>query len=531
MSTEIPEQHRTDRLAGSWPIVLVMCLVVAWALIDLARSYPDTFYPRVWDEAVYVMDVSAPGALLSEHRLTLHYAPAKLGYGLPLAAAFGLFGDSGAMYLSTLLWFFAIVLISVAVYRRFGVLAGAFAAAFLSYSPFFGKSVAEASPTPLAALCFALLWVVYLRRWFWLTGLAVGLIAFVDFKWATPAGLSVIVTELIVETQRPLRGRLQHIVEVGLTAIGVLALAALIHRPYSDWLKNYITQHTGLAGLFEPSAIFFYFLLLFGAAPTVVLAAVAYALRPVRHRLRTLDSRQRRSLLHALVLSGVPIAVYSLTGTLKGLRFFAVLFPVFAVVPAVLVGELASWANERSRDLATPARWLTRCAMAALLLSAIVVASDGPARHLRLAAGFERAIRTLAGNTIRDGTISSYQWPVVHYGWGYPIQVVPSTIYGLLKTDKWLILNPVMDRCLIDYLRPAEDADSLWVLHEVLKRGSDSLFSVGSDYYASDYFCAEFVTGGIPSLQRVRRWRSEEPNYLTVYRINIEKLRRQTAGP
>jgi hypothetical protein len=120
---------------------------------------------------------------------------------------------------------------------------------------------------------------------------------------------------------------------------------------------------------------------------------------------------------------------------------------------------------------------------------------------------------------------------VVHYGWSFPIEYTPDATIGILKTDKWLILDRAADRAVISYLRPDSDIDSLWAARAMLRRGSDSLFSVPSAFYASKYFLAEHITGGIPHLRRLLGWARAEENAATVYKVNIEKLRQQIPPP
>jgi hypothetical protein len=516
-------------LQTSWPFAAAMGLILLWVVFDVVRSYPASFYPRIWDEAIYARDALVPGSLLTEPTGAEHYGSMKLGYGLSLLGAVAVFGASGLSYLSTLCWLLAIGAIGAVLVRRFGWITGAFGTAFLSYSPFWGKYIAEASPTALEGLCFVLLWLAYLKRRWWLTGFCVGLIAFVDFKWAVPAGLAVVAAELIVERRRALWERVQFVVWTGIVAVGCLALAALLHPPYAEHLRGYLVQHRYLVH-FEPSAVFAYYLILFGAAPALLVALAAWVVRPIRQNLKALRPESKRALYLALTLAAVPILYNSLVNPVLGMRFFAVQFPLLAVAIAVSACGVWRWLWSRTVSLTPTLMNASRAGTIAIAAAVIVVGSDGPARHLRLPFGVPDALRKLATTTDRDGTISSYMWPVVHFGWGYPIAIPPNTVWGIVSTDKWLMLDPMVDRLCVEYLRPpgSKDADSLWAIRETLAAASDSLFSVPSDFYASDYFICDYVSYGIPMLRRWRALRPKNGNYLTVYRLNMDRLRRQT---
>jgi hypothetical protein len=272
-----------------------------------------------------------------------------------------------------------------------------------------------------------------------------------------------------------------------------------------------------------------YYLVLFGAAPTILLVLVACAVRPVRERLAALSPKSKRALYMALTLAAVSILYNSLINPVMGMRFFAVQFPLLAVAIVICAGEAWMWIWEQSRPLSPTLRNGLRAGTAVVAAAVIVVGSDGPARHLRLPFGVPDALQRLATTTDRDGTISSYMWPVVHFGWGYPIAIPPNAVWGIVSTDKWLMLDPMVDRLCVEYLRPpgSQDADSLWAIREILADASDSLFSVPSDFYASDYFICDYVSYGIPMLRRWRALRPEDRNYLTVYRLNLDRLRRQ----
>jgi hypothetical protein len=219
----------------------------------------------------------------------------------------------------------------------------------------------------------------------------------------------------------------------------------------------------------------------------------------------------------------------SLINPVMGLRFFAVQFPLLAAAMVISAGEVWKWLWERASVMALPPKYILRAATIIMAAAVIVVGSDGPARHLRLPFGVPEALGRLATTTDRDGTISSYMWPVIHYGWRYPIAIPPNTAWGIVSSDKWLLLDPMVDRLCVEYLRPpgSADADSLWVIRATLANASDSLFSVRSDYYASDYYICDYISYGVPMLRRWRAHRPADGNYMTVYRLDMDRLRRQ----
>jgi hypothetical protein len=525
-----PDFEKNRLLPRQAVVLIVMSLVLLWSIAEIVHSYPETFYPRFWDEAVYVMDVSTSGVLLGSYTGAMHYAPAKPGYGFPLAAAVALFGTRGAMLLSSAFWALTIVVIGLTILRRFGAVSGLFALAFLSYSPFFGKYVAEAGPTTMAAFFFALLWVMYDRRRFWVTGLVIGYLALIDLKWIPPVAFSVLIAEAIPDNEHPWRKRLRYMLGAALVACALPAVLTLIHRPFGNHMWHYVIDHSRIAGL-EPSGIFGYYLILFGAAPAAIAAGVAYAAGPIRNQLGISGPRAMRSLVHALVFSIVPIAFYSLFGHVKVLRFFAVPFPLLAVPLAVGVGSAASWVEKWTSGRRRASRWAATSGVAALAGAVILVGSDGPARHLRIRSSFPEALNRLAVVAPGGGAVSSYIWPVVHYGWQYPIETHPFTLWGLTRTDQWLAADPILDRVTVEnrlFLDPSAGMtpDSFLTTRQQLARPYlDSLFSVPSDFYASDYFLSEQTVGGIRVLRRWRTYRERGPNYTTMYRIDQANLR------
>jgi len=522
-------KQSTFRDRFTLPIVIIMGAIVLWSAVSIVVAYPPDYYPRFYDEAVYMMDVLAPGALFTEHAAKLHYATFKLGYGLPLYAAVALFGDSGAMYLSTLLWALTILILSIGVYRRYGLTTAAILAATLAYSSLFGKYVEEVAPTTLEAALFALLWLVYRKRQYLLTGLVVGLIAFVDFKWALPTGLCVVLIELWIERERKLVARLQHIGGIGLAAMGVLAVATLLHPAYFQWLWGYITNHSGRVDFLQPSTIFVYDLYLFGSLPIVILAIAGFVLMRSAKQKPATNNEHDHSLGHALVIGGLPILFYSLLGQLKGLRFFAVTFPVLMVTSAVGIQHIVTRVGDWAQRCVPLLRIVAGVVVGFFIAGLIMIGADGPAAHLLKPAGFKLAVRQLAATVPHDGTVSSYMWPVVNYGWRARLEVPPYAAWGILNTDKYLILDPVVDRMSV-LLYEKSDVDSLMMLRSVLKRGSDSLFSVPSGFYASKYFLAEIAVYDANDLVSWINEYDPKKNFATVYRINLQKLRAMTPG-
>ncbi len=520
----------TGRMKTPRAILIVLALIVVWAVVDIIRSYPSEFHPRFWDEAIYMIDVRAPGALFAPDVGSIRYAPAKLGYGLLLDGADKLFGPSGAMYLSTTCWLLAIVLVALTLGRRIGSFAGLFAAAMLAYSPLFGKYIAEAGPTTLAALVFVLLWLIYPRRRFWATGLIVGVLAAVDFKWIPPVALSVVVAELIIERHRTWKERIVFVAGVALTAFAMLTVIKILHPPFRDYLLGYISKHSGIVGL-APSGIFFYYLLLFGAFPVFAVAAIAWAIAALKRKPIGLTADSSRVIWYGCVLSCVPILFYSVFGSLKAMRFYAVLFPLLAVPVSyglhLAVTRFLDY-SDRSRTVGRP---VIVWGSALVLASLIVIGSDGPARHLRLRSCFPDALVRLEEMEGHEGAISSYIWPVVHYEWSYPLKEAPFTLWGISSGERWLATDPILDRVTIEgrlALDPSIGitADSLWNLQQVMRRGfCDSLFSVPSEFYASDYFMCEQTVLGIPALRRWRSFRRPDGNFVTMYRIDQARLK------
>ncbi|MBI5866690.1 MAG: hypothetical protein HZB43_00100 [candidate division Zixibacteria bacterium] len=507
------------------PAVIVLVLVIAWALIDVWRSYPQEFFPRFWDEAIYMVDVTTPGVLAGRFTGDMHYAAAKPGYGWSLAGAVALLGDRGAMYLSTLWWLLTIGVIGLAVLRRFGGIAGLIAAALLAYSPLFGKYVAEAGPTTMAACFFSLLWISYDRRRWLAAGLAIGCLALIDFKWIPPVVVAVVLIEVLLEHNRPWRHRVAFAGRVALVAASIPALLILVHRPFGDYLWSYLFVHGQIMGL-HVSPVLLYFLLRFGMGLAIVAAAVSLLLAPVRERLGNLGESRVRSLLVALVLAIVPIAFYSVFGPLKALRFFAVPFPLVAIPVAVVISRAFAWSRERLRSSRPVARWTMASVLAAMLSIPILVASDGPARHLRIPTCYPQALTRLAEIAPEGGVISSYIWPVPFYGRRGTLKSYPFTFWGVKPGVKWLASDRVLDVVTVEnrqHLGSAASASPESFLAG--QRGSflpylDSLLSVPSDFYASDYFLAEQVVGGIGTMRRWEALSRDRQNVLTIYRIN-----------
>jgi hypothetical protein len=255
-------------------------------------------------------------------------------------------------------------------------------------------------------------------------------------------------------------------------------------------------------------------------------AIVAYAWPTVRQLLERRRNDAAAHVLRALVLGGVPILFYSFFGSLKGLRFFAVTFPLIAIVISVGVGLLLQYVLDSVRSLSALPRGTVSIVVAVCVAGVIVVGSDGPARHLRMDSGFPQALGRLVYEEGRDGTVSSYLWPVVQYGWRTPMIDPPFALWGLLESDKWVVLHPMLDRVTIDLrirLVPEQKGhpDSIWALQrESLLGFCDSLYSYHSDFHSSDYFLSENVVDGIPVLRRWREMRTPDQDYMTVYHID-----------
>jgi hypothetical protein len=511
------------------PLYVCLALVIVWAIADIASSYPDHFFPRTWDEAIYAHDVVTPQAVFGEYKEgATSYAPAKLGYGLALSAAVSLFGINGAMYLSTVCWLLAILLVGSNCARLFGAPAGLYAAAFLSFSPLLGKYLAEAGPTTLAALGFVLFWIALCRRRAWFTGLTAGLIALVDFKWALPAALVFVVNEILNASRQGLLARIKYVILTGFFSLLPIAAALVVHPTFGSYLSTYVFGHAALEG-FSPSPIFLYYLVRFGAAPAIAVGIVAGILLNSSRKSEG-SATKTAALRAALVVTLVPPLFYSLFGSLKAVRFLAVTFPLMAV--ALGFSAALIWrAVERPRinaAAAVAARWI----VALFLAGSIVVASDGPARHLRLRAGFEPALNHLKETTVKDGSVSSYIWPIVLGVWYYPLAVKkPFLLDGLLATDKWVILDPMLDRVTTD-MRAHQAGDTTsasddgWrAIDQWIHQASAPLFKAPSEYYSSDYFLCENVMGGIPTLRRWHAWSASLSDSLELLQIDPDKAR------
>jgi hypothetical protein len=510
-------------------IAIVMGLIVLWALADVARSYPSTFHPRFWDEAIYMPDVTTPGALLAPEQGKMRYAPSKPGYGLPLAGMVKLFGDNGAMYLSSACWLLAITILSIMVFRNIGSLPGMFTAASLTYSPLLGKYVAEAGPTLLAAFFFILLWIVYPRRNWWAAGLVFGCIALIDAKWIPPLAISVLAVEMTIERNRHVRERALFLGGAGLMALFLVGATVLLHPAFGDYLWSYVTRHRRIVG-FEPSAIFGYYLVLFGAMPAMVVAAISVILQKTRQRLKSLPEGARKLVEYALVFGGVPIIFYSLFGELKALRFFAVEFPLLVVPISVGVAALVGWLLDRTTSEPAAIRHATVWTSAAVLAGIILIGSDGPAYNLRIQNSFPAVLQRLEQEKDHDGVISSYIWPVAFYGRPVLLHEAPFTLTGVSGEERWLAFDPMLDRVTIE-ARLALDKDmkvtpdSLWGMQRTLRSEfCDSVFAVPSDFYASDYFMSEQAVSGIPTLRRWCSYRRPAGNFCTIYRIDQTRL-------
>jgi len=513
-----------ERVAGV--LLALVCLAALWQVIG---SYPGSFFPRFWDEGIYSTEASIPGAITAPFTPgRVKYGPMKLGYALPLRWAFLLFGANGSMYLSTTAWLASILIIAFSVYRRIGKLEGWFVAAFLAYSSLYGKFIAEAGPTLLAAAMLSLLWATYGLRRAWLTGPILGLLGMIDPKWLLPTALAITLIEGVVESARPWRLRVGFLSAVAFLAVSVVGITAILHPPYWGYIVDYALRH-GRAGGFEPSAVFAYYLWIFGAAPVAIAAGAGLLIPSARSHIgRRLNAAQLRSVGHAVMLCGIPVMFYSLFGPLKGLRFFAVPFPLFAVPVAVGIVGVASWTRDRFAGFRIAGVRLAAVALPLLLAGFVLVPSEGPARHLRLSTGIPRGMALIAREFGREGTISSYIWPVVYTRWGGETEKPPFTPWGLLPSDRWLILVPMLDRVTIESRllvgEEALDPETEWLLQRrVLQDVSDSLFSFPAEFYSSDYHLCEQTVYGIGVLRRWRALSRLTDSSATVYRIDRQK--------
>ncbi|MEW5876151.1 MAG: hypothetical protein AB1752_13345 [Candidatus Zixiibacteriota bacterium] len=522
ISSRVEQLLNFERLA-----VLAMAAVCLLAVAEVIDYYPRTFFPRFWDEGIYSSEAAIPDAISAPFTPgRVKYGPMKLGYALPLRGAYLLFGGNGFMYLSTLAWLTSILIVAVGVYRRIGKLEGWFVAAFLAYSSLYGKFIAEAGPTLLAAAMLSLLWATYGWRRIWVTGPILGLLGFVDPKWILPSAMAIALIEGVIESARPWGERVRFLAGVALLSVSVTAVTAIVHPPYWEYLQDYAIRH-GRAGGLEASAIFGYYLWIFGAAPAGLAAGAGLIVAP-SHISRRLGSARMRSVLHAVVLCGIPLLFYSLFGPLKGLRFFAVPFPLFAVPVAVGVVGFALWIRERLTGFRVVGNRLAAVTLPLLMAGLLVVQSEGPARHLGLSTGISKCMAKVAREYGREGTISSYIWPVVFTRWGGETEKPPFTPWGLLPTDEWLILIPMLDRVTIegriltgdDAIDPAAE----WRLQrQVLHTVTDSLFSFPAEFYSSDYHLCEQTVLGIGVLRRWREVSRQTDSVATVYRVDREK--------
>ena len=512
-------------------VMAVLLAMSMWGLIQIAWQYPASFFPRFADEGIYALDARVPSSIFDQFKPGMvRYAPAKLGYGIPLAASVAVAGPNGPMYLSTLLWLATIVSTGVIAMRRLGLVPSVIAVAFLSYSAIFGKYVTDVGPTSEAAFAFVLFWGASCTRRSWLVGLAIGFIAFIDFKWAVPAGLAYVLIELVVEVRESIGTRIRRLATATVVALSAIGVAILLHRPYGKFLAEYVFPHSGLIVL-EPSPILVYYLMTFGSLAAVVVAGCSLMIPGLRRDILTREQKSGFPLARALCIFAVPVIFYSVLGELKALRFFAVPFPLLAVLLGFTLSTVIRSLSELTNK-AVGGRF--RTAVGAVLLALVGVAvvhggSRGPADHLTLPTGYPEALDRLRAMGAKGGTVSSYNWPAVAYGWPEPFPGAPFAYIGLQKSDKWVALDPALDRATIELRirlgRSSERPDSVWedqsrVYHLI----SDSLFSVRSDFNASDYYLCEMVPDGVNVL---RSWRTIRPgeNYLTVRSVNSEKLK------
>lgn len=505
--------------------------LTVWSLLQVWRNYPAEFFPRFGDEGIYALDARVPGSIFDAYKPgVLRYAPAKLGYGIPLAASVSLAGTNGPMYLSTLLWLATIIAVAVLTWRILGVMASVTSVALLSSSALFGKYVADVGPTSEVALAFVLLWGASCTRKSWLVGLAVGAIAFIDFKWAVPVGVSYVLIEALLETKDAVAIRVRRIATVAIFSLGAIGAAMIIHRPYVDFFVNYVFPHSEHVA-FEPSAIAVYYWFVFGALAPILATVMLLIVPEVRRVTTALEKRTSLPLGRALILFAVPVVYYSLIGELKAARFFAAPYPLLVIVVGGVFSAALSVVRDRLSSILPGrpvARTVVACAFALCGLAVIHGGSAGPGSHLALPSGYPEVLNRIGKTATRGTTISTYNWAVVAYGWTLPFTQGSFAYLGLQNTDKWIALDPIHDRATIG-LRiglsgTGASADSTWAYQrEVYRSVSDSLFSVRSDFHASDCFLSELVTDGIPTF---RRWRNNraDSNWMSVYEVNPTKL-------
>lgn len=511
-------------------VVAVLALTV-WGLLQIGAHYPREFFPRFADEAIYALDSRIPATVFKEFDPDMiNYAPSKLGYGIPLAASVVVAGPNGPMYLSTIFWLATVVMTGVLAWRALGSMTAMIATAMLSFSPMFGKYVADVGPTSEAALALVLFWGAACTRRSWLVGLAIGWLAFIDFKWALPSGLAYVLIEAIVDTQDRLSVRVQRVVIAGVTALAVVGAAAILHEPYGGFLGSYVTRH-GDQIAFAPSPIFLYYLFVFGALPAILIAAAVFTLPHIRHVVLENERLSGRPLARAACIFAAPVIFFSLFGELKALRFFAVPFPLLeVVVGAVLATIVRRVSLMRGDSPATSSRKILSAALLAVVTVVLIHGgSDGPAHHLTLPTGYPDVITRLQKISAEGDRISSYNWSVLAYTWDKPGAEGSFAFVGLHDADRWIVLDPIHDRATIELrLRQGTghaNPDSTWAYQRnVFRSVSDSLFSVRCDFYASDYFLSEIVPDGISVFRRWRSWRSDA-DWMTVYEIDPVKLK------
>lgn len=521
----------SDLYGAERAVLVALVALTVWSVIQIVQNYPDSFFPRFADEAIYALDSRSPATVFKEFDPnTINYAPSKLGYGIPLAASVAVAGPNGPMYLSTLFWLATVVMTGVLAWRIFGSMTAAIATAMLSFSPLFGKYVADVGPTPEAALAYVLFWGATCTRRSWLIGLAIGWLAFIDFKWALPSGLAYVLIEAVVETQDSISTRVKRVIIAACTALAVIGTAAITHPPYADFLRSYVTRH-GDRIAFAPSPIIVYYLTIFGALPAIGTAAAAFSIPSIRHEVLGKERMNGRPLARGIFIFSAAAVFYTLFGELKALRFYAVPFPLLVVAVATVLAAVIRRLSLMPAGF--PATSLRRLLGAWLLAIVTVVVihggSDGPAHHLVMPTGYPAVISQLRNVSSPGDKISSYNWSVLAYKWDKPGTEGSFAFVGLHDSDRWIVLDPIHDRATIELRRRQgtdhANPDSTWEYQRAVFRSiSDSLFSVRSDFYASDYFLSEIVPDGISVFRRWRSWRSDA-NWMTVYEIDPTKLK------
>ncbi len=349
------------------------------------------------------------------------------------------------MILSSVFWCLTLAILSTLTYRRFGLLTAGLATVWLMVSAYFGKYVCDVGPTTWVALAFVLYWgAACTEKWF-LTGMAIGLISFIDFKWAVPAGLSFVLIEFLTRGHSSFSSRVKRVLLVGGTALSIVGLAMLFHPPFARFWMEYVFPHSGLI-TFAPSLVFFVFLAKFGSAAGPCSALILSLLPPVRDKISAIERQSGGAGLKALIIAFTPTLFYVVFGELKAARFYAVTLPLIGVVTALGLTAGIQWIVEwiQTRRKSSVVCAISYVVLAMMVNLVLFGGSPGPAHHLSLPAGYQAAVQYLDSIDAK-GSVASYNWPAVVYGWPEPFGTAPFAYLGLQPTDQWLALDPSLD--------------------------------------------------------------------------------------